>query len=120
MKNNNKPTKATRFNELLTIPAVQANADLVAFIEHELELLAKKNVSSGKETAAQKANTELKGKMLAAMEIAKPYRAGDFTKIAEFSALSLPKVTSMLTQMVTAKMITRFEEKGVAYFVRNA
>lgn len=120
MKNTNKPTKATRFNELLAIPAVAANSELVDFINHELELLAKKNASSGKETAAQKANNALKAEMLSAMEINKPYRAGDFTKMPVGKELSLPKVTSMLSQMVASKAIIRTEEKGVAYFVRNA
>ena len=38
---NRKPTKRDNFNALLAIPAVAENADLVAFIEHEIELLDK-------------------------------------------------------------------------------
>ena len=36
-----KVTKKERFAQLLELEAVKANADLVAFIEHEIELLVR-------------------------------------------------------------------------------
>ena len=40
---NRKPTKRDNFNALLAIPAVAENSTLVEFINHEIELLDKKN-----------------------------------------------------------------------------
>ena len=53
MTTNKKITKRERFNSLLSLSEVQANADLVAFIEHEIELLDKKNSSEKKLTVQQ-------------------------------------------------------------------
>ena len=39
----NKKTKRDYFNELLAIADVASKAELVSFINHELELLEKKN-----------------------------------------------------------------------------
>ena len=55
-----KITKRDRFNALLALSEVQADADLVAFIEHEIELLDKKNSSEKKLTAQQTANEGIK------------------------------------------------------------
>ena len=45
MATEKKITKRDRFNELLGIPAVAENEGLVEFIEHEIELLDKKNTA---------------------------------------------------------------------------
>ena len=63
-----KITKRDRFTALLNIPAVQADPDMVAFIEHELELLAKKNSADKKPTAQQVANDGIKQAILEGME----------------------------------------------------
>ena len=55
-----KITKNDRYNQLLAIEEVAANPDLVAFIEHEQELLARKNATkNGKQTKAQAENAAL-------------------------------------------------------------
>lgn len=51
-----KPTKKDRFNQLLEIEAVKANQELVDFINHELELLVKKNAPSKKDSEKKTAN----------------------------------------------------------------
>ena len=56
MANVQKITKAQKFAMLKAIPQVAENAMLVEFIEHEMELLAKKNSSEKKPTAQQTAN----------------------------------------------------------------
>ena len=43
-----KVTKKERFAELLAIPAVASNQDLVDFINHEVDLLTRKNASGEK------------------------------------------------------------------------
>ena len=67
---NKKLTKREKFEMLAKIPAVAENEMLIEFINHELELLAKKNVSSTGEkklTATQVANEGLKSDIYAHM-----------------------------------------------------
>ena len=61
--NTNKITKAMRFEEMKNIFTEMNRADLVAFCEHEMELLAKKNTKANGEkklTATQRLNESLK------------------------------------------------------------
>ena len=46
-----KPTKRMQFEALLNLADVQANSSLVDFINHEIELLDKKNSADKKPTA---------------------------------------------------------------------
>ena len=58
-----KMTKKDYFNELKNIPAVAENEALMNFIDHEIDLLNRKNTSSTGEkkmTATQKASSVLK------------------------------------------------------------
>ena len=57
---NKKMTKRDYFNALLNVEEVKANSAMVTFIEHELELLSKKNASDRKPTATQKENEAIK------------------------------------------------------------
>ena len=59
MMNEKKITKAQKFAMLKAIPAVAENEMLVEFIDHEMELLAKKNSADKKPTAQQTANAEI-------------------------------------------------------------
>lgn len=52
-------TKRENYEALKAIEAVSANADLVAFIDHEIELLNKKSSKSGKPTARQVENAKI-------------------------------------------------------------
>ena len=55
-----KLTKRDRFEALLKMSEVQANPDMVTFIEHEIELLTKKNAGDKKPTAKQMENDAVK------------------------------------------------------------
>ena len=57
---NKKITKREKFEMLKALSEVKANPMLTEFIDHELELLAKKNASEKKPTAQQVANESLK------------------------------------------------------------
>ena len=115
-----KMTKRDYFNSLLAIEEVKGNEKLVKFIEHELDLLAKKNASGeGKLTATQKANEELKNAIFEEMskEPNRLYSVSEMIKCFECcKELSLPKVTAVVTQMSKADVIKRVEEKRKAYF----
>lgn len=122
----NKTTKRDHFNALLSISEVAENPVLVAFINHELELLAKKNASERKPTAVQVANDGLRDVILDFMEEGKGYTVSDLIKqVPECADLSQSKVSAILRPMllVTAKgetnpdgVLERYEEKGKAYF----
>ena len=81
-----KITKRDRFNALLAIPAVKADPDMVAFIEHELELLAKKNSADKKPTAQQTANEAIKSAIVEAMEADRLYTVTEIQKSVEACA----------------------------------
>ena len=90
---------------------------MVAFIDHELELLAKKNsYKSTKPTKTQVANVALKAKIADVLADGKPYLASDVLKALNDPELSGSKVTSMLTQMKNDGVVVRTEEKRKAYF----
>ena len=113
-----KITKREKFQMLLEIPAVNENDLLVKFIEHELELLSKKNGSGEKKlTATQLANESIKEAILESMEDNRLYTVGEMIK--EFSAcvdLSAPKVTALVTQLKDKGLLERIEEKRRAYY----
>jgi hypothetical protein len=96
--------------------------ELIEFIDHELELLAKKNVSSTGEkklTATQKANEGLKSDIYAHMA-ENPTRlftiAELIKEVPACAELSTSKVTAMLTQLIKAKQVERISDKRKSYF----
>lgn len=88
----------------------------VAFIDHEIELLVKKNASTGerKLTATQKANEGVKEAILEVLtdgqktvtEIVKALE-GDYTN---------QKVSALVRQLIADGKVERIEEKRKAYF----
>jgi hypothetical protein len=114
---NKKITKRDRFNALLSIPAVQADPDMVAFIEHELELLAKKNSADKKPTAQQTANEAIKSAIIEGMEDNRLYTITDLQKsIPELAELSNQKVTALVRQLKDANLVVKTEDKRKSYF----
>lgn len=116
---NRKPTKRDRFNALLAIPAVAENVDLVDFINHEIELLDKKNTAERKPTAKQVENAGFKSDILAWMEPATQYAAADVVKGVPSivaAGLSANRVTAMLTQLVNDGSLIRTEDKRKSYY----
>lgn len=115
---NKKITKRDRFNELLALAEVKANADLKAFVEHELELLAKKNSADKKPTAQQEANEAIKADILAVMS-AEPNRLFTITELLKAvpscADLTNQRVSALVRQMLGVS-IERIEDKRKAYF----
>ena len=112
-----KITKAQKFEMLKAIPAVAENEILVEFIDHELELLAKKNSADKKPTAQQTANEAIKTAILNGMEKGRKYTITDLIKtIPECAELTNQRVSSLVRQMIPTS-IERVEEKRKAYFV---
>ena len=116
---NRKPTKRDRFNALLAIPAVAKDIELVEFINHEIELLDKKNTAERKPTAKQVENAGFKADILAWMEPDTKYLSADVAKgvpsiIA--AGISPNRVTAMLTQLVNDGAVIRTENKRKSYY----
>jgi hypothetical protein len=119
MANSNKLTKAQKFGMLKAIPAVAENSVLVEFIDHELELLAKKNSSEKKPTANQVVNEGIKSAILNGMESGKLYTITDLIKsIPECAELTNQRVSAIVRQLKDEGSVERIEEKRKAYFKR--
>lgn len=119
MSNAKKMTKREMFE------MIKANhnlsADEIAFIDHELELLAKKNSAEKKPTAVQVANEGIKADILNGMEIGKKYTITDLMKeIPACAELSNQRVSALVRQLVTDRVVERTEEKRKAYFHKVA
>ena len=115
---NKKMTKAQKFEMLLTLAEVKANPTLVEFIEHELELLAKKNAADKKPTAQQTANKGIANAIVEALAN-QPDRLFTVTEIIK----EVPACADLTNQRVSAIVrgllgtsIERVEDKRKAFF----
>ena len=112
-----KLTKRDHFNTLLTIPAVNDNPVLVDFINHELELLSKKNSTDKKPTATQQANNTLKEAIIDLLVDGNPYTVSQIIKnVPECAELSNQKVSALMVQLVNEGQVEKVIEKRVSYF----
>ena len=119
MANAKKMTKREMFEQ------IKANYDLTAeeikFIDHELDLLAKKNSGEKKPTATQTAHVGIKSAILAGMEVGKKYTITDLMKsIPEIAELSNQRVSALVRQLIDSGEVERTEEKRKAYFSKVA
>ena len=114
-----KMTKREMFEQ------IKANHNLTAeevkFIDHELELLAKKNSAEKKPTAVQVANEGLKTAILDFMVVGQKYTITDLMKsVPELADLSNQRVSALVRQLKDADLVVRTEEKRKAYFEKVA
>ena len=116
---NKKMTKRDYFNALLKLSEVQANDQLVDFIDHELELLAKKNSTEKKPTEKQIANEGIRMAIFDGMEDDKLYTITDLIKsIPECADLTNQRVTAIVRPMWYGDdpILERIEDKRKTYF----
>ncbi len=99
-------TKRMKFEALLAIPDVAENATLAEFIEHELELLDKKNAADRKPTKKQVENVGIKADIIEIVQ-AEPDRL--FTVSEVMKALDAPDLTN---QKVSALMRQLYDITG--------
>ena len=114
MATNKKMTKRDYFSAILSkYPLTDAEK---AFVEHEMELLAKKNSSEKKPTAQQTANEGIKSAIAEGMTPNRLYTVTEIQKeVAECNELSNQRVSALLRQMVLDGVIVRTEDKRKAY-----
>ena len=123
-----KMTKREKFEMLANLTEVKSNPMLMEFIEHEMELLAKKNTSEKKPTAKQIANDSIKDAILSVLTDGKVMTVTDLLK----NVPGLPedmtnqRMSALLRQMYDKENpnnpdypLCRIEEKRKAYFMRN-
>ena len=110
----NKITKKEMFTMIKA--QVKDNAEMVAFIDHEIELLDKK-ASNKKATKTQEANIGIKSIILAVLEGAKPMTVTEMQGAsAELGELSNQKVSALVRQLVEAGKVVKTIDKKVSRF----
>ena len=118
--NSTKVTKRERFAQLMAIVETSnvANAtELKEFIEHEVELLNKKNSRSGKPTKTQVENEAIKAQIVSILErVRKPMTVTQLLSESELAGLSNQKISALLTQLRESGKVMRTVEKKVAYY----
>lgn len=113
-----KLTKKDRFNQLLEIPAVQADTEMVAFIEHEIELLSRKSTSEKKPTQRQVQGESMKEAIINFMEPNVLYSGSDLLRqVEELDGESNQRVASLMKQLMEKEgKVERITEKGKVYW----
>ena len=110
----NKITKKEMFTMIKA--QVKDNAEMVAFIDHEIELLDKK-ASSKKATKTQEANVGIKSTILTVLEGAEPMTVTEMQGAsAELGELSNQKVSALVRQLVEAGKVVKTINKKVSRF----
>lgn len=118
MTNSKKMTKKDYFAILrASYPATADNYDeVIAFIDHELELLARKNTAEKKPTAQQVANDGIKQAIVDGMQENRLYTITEIIKeIPACAELTNQRVSALIRQMMP-DLIERVEDKRKAYF----
>lgn len=120
---NKKLTKTDRFNILLSYEEVKADPDMVAFIEHEIELLANKRTNANGErkmTAQQAANVVIKTNIveLLASDATRLFSVTEIIKEAEDipEDMTSQRMTALLTQLIAEEKIQRVKDKRKTFF----
>ena len=118
MANVKKMTKKDYFAIIKSAyPTDAPNYDeVMAFIDHEVELLNKKNSADKKPTANQIANEGIKKAIVEAMEPGVLYTITDIIKTVPACAeMTNQRVSAIVRQMIGVS-VERIEDKRKAYF----
>ena len=116
-----KLTKRDRYAQLLALNEVKANPDLVAFIEHEVELLARKNTVNGEKALTPNQIQNENFKVIIAEHMASaPDRLFTVTELNKevdvLNDLSNQRISAILRQMVDAGKVEKVVDKRKSYF----
>ena len=112
-----KITKVDRFNQLIALDEVKANVDLVAFCEHEIELLQKKSASK-KPSKKNEENEVLKAKIV---EVLGTFENGaTVSEIlatgGDFTGMSNQKISALVRQLVLDGTVVKTTDKKKSIF----
>lgn len=112
----NKMTKREGYTRLLQLKEVIASQELTDFVNHELDLLNRKNGSAKKPTANQLENEGLKDKILETLKDVGRSTITELSKDGRVSQYSNQKLSAIIRLLILDGKVTRTEEKKVAYF----
>ena len=109
-------TKREMFTEIRNI--VADNEEMVAFIDHEIELLERKSNSPKKPTKTQIENDGFKAEIVAYLtEVDAPKTIKELqAKIPSISGLTNQRITHMLTDLVKAETLVKEYVKKTPYY----
>ena len=109
-------TKKEMFTEIRNI--VADNEEMVAFIDHEIELLERKSNSPKKPTKTQVENDGFKAEIVAYLtNVDAPKTIKELqTEISSISSLTNQRITHMLTDLVKAGTLTKEYVKKTPYY----
>lgn len=110
-------TKTQNYVELLAIASAANRTDLVDFINHEIELITKKNTAPKKPTAKQIQNESIKDDILAVLASGKATATQlAETLIAKYPEITPQRVTACLKQLQEDNAVVRLVEKRTPFF----
>ena len=118
---NKKMTKKDWFAMVIAVvenSESEKKAEMIEFLNHEVELLSKKNSRTG-QTKTQKENEVLLGQLeLALAEFDRPITISEFMKESshEVATLSNQKLSALMKKLVDAKKVDKIVEKKKSYF----
>jgi polyhydroxyalkanoate synthesis regulator phasin len=115
-----KMTKATAWGivkDIVENSNHPQSAELIAKIDNEIALLAKKNSAEKKPTVQQVANEGIKTAIVDGMESGTAYTITDIIKsVPECAELTNQRVSALMRQLVESGAVVRTEDKRKAYF----
>ena len=109
-------TKREMYNEILAV--VADNAEMVEFINHEIELLNRKSSAVRKPTKNQLENETFKAEIVDYLKDADaPKTIKELqTEMPSLAGLTNQRITHLLTDLVNAKTLTRNYVKKTPYY----
>lgn len=111
-------TKRENYASIREIVEKLGRTDLVEFVDHEVELLNKKNNAPKKPTEKQVENEKLKDVILAEMGNKSMTVTEMQTNISALADLSNQRVTAIVRQLVEDNSLIRTVVKRKAYFTK--
>ena len=114
-----KITKRDNFTSIIAVLKAQGKDDLVAVMEHEIELLDKKSANrSTKPTVRQAENAEIKSAIVASLEKGKLYRCSEIQAMNEIlaSATGTQRTARLCNDLVSEGQLVKSVDKKVVYF----
>lgn len=116
----NKITKKDNFKAIIEVLAKNGKEDLVAVMQHEIELIEKK-ASNAKMTKTQEANQDIKALILQVLEgldtpLSITEILAESPELAKATGNSNQKLSALMTQLKNEGKVVRTQDKKKALF----
>lgn len=111
----NKMTKVQMFNAIKAVAEVSANADMVAFIDHEIDLIERK-CANEKATKTQVENEGIKAEILSVLTNEGATVTDIQSKSEVLGGLSNQRVSALLRQLVESGAVVKIVDKKKFFF----